>query len=168
MFRFCLATCSRKTPIRRRKPRAQIVCPNCWGLTEDRYDTTMLSCQHCAHRFNPQEGPAEGQHVRTSGGTRYRIKDLLPADGSPPSHRLYALMALREDGEKVYLPARPEDHALFAEAEARLQAEALPLPTLAVRSGQTPTRRAAITISTGAISSTRVSFFASGCCYARS
>lgn len=119
----------------KKKPRAQIVCPSCWGLTEDRYDITMLCCQHCARRFNPQEGPAEGQYVRTSDGTRYRIKDLLPADGSPPDHLLYALMALREDGEKVYLPARQEDHALFAEAEARLQTEALPLPTLAVRPG---------------------------------
>lgn len=110
----------------KKKPRAQIVCPNCWGLIEDRYDASALSCPHCAHNFNPQEGPAEGQYVRASGGDRYRIKDILPADGSPPGHRLYAMMALREDGEKVYLPARPEDHALFAEAEARLQTEALP------------------------------------------
>jgi putative DNA methylase len=35
----------------------------------------------------------------------------------------------------VYLPAREEDLALFAEAEARLQVEDLPLPTLAVRPG---------------------------------
>lgn len=119
----------------KKKPRAQIVCPGCWGLIENRYDATALTCPHCAHGFNPQQGPAEGQYVRTSDEVRHRIKDLLPVDGAPPGHRLYAVMALRDNGEKVYLPARPEDHALFAEAEARLQTEALPLPSLAVRPG---------------------------------
>ncbi len=119
----------------KKKPRAQIVCPDCWGVFEDRYDATAAVCPHCAHRFNPQAGPAEGQYVRTNAGERYRIKQLLSADGTPPEHRLYALLALRENGEKMYLPARPEDQALFAEAEARLQTERLSLPTLAVRSG---------------------------------
>jgi putative DNA methylase len=119
----------------KKKPRAQIVCPICWGLIEDRYDTTMLTCPHCDHDFNPQEGAAAGQYVRTESGKRYRIKELLPTDGTPPAHRLYAMLALRPDGEKIYLPAREEDRALFAEAEARLQTEKLPLPTLAVRPG---------------------------------
>ena len=119
----------------KKRPRAQIVCPHCWGVIEDRYDAADLECPHCLRRFNPQEGPASGQYVTTKAGNRYRIKDLLPADGSPPPHRLYAMLALRPDGEKVYLPARNEDLALLAEAEARLQTEALPLPTLAVRSG---------------------------------
>jgi putative DNA methylase len=119
----------------KKKPRAQIVCPICWGLIEDRYDTTMLTCPHCAHDFNPQEGAAAGQYVRTESGKRYRIKELLPTDGTPLPHRLYAMLALRPDGEKIYLPAREEDRALFAEAETRLQTEKLPLPTLAVRPG---------------------------------
>jgi putative DNA methylase len=118
-----------------RKPMARIVCPHCWGLVEDRYDATDLECPHCSSRFNPQDGPASGQYVTTKAGNRYRIKDLLPADGSPLRHRLYAMLALRPDGEKVYLPARDEDLALFSEAEARLQTELLPLPTLAVRPG---------------------------------
>ena len=119
----------------KKKPRAQIVCPHCWGVIEDRYDATALQCPHCTHCFNPQEGPASGQYVTTKAGNRYRIKDLFPADGLPPLHRLYAMLALRPDGEKVYFPARDEDLALFAQAEARVQTEALPLPTLAVRPG---------------------------------
>lgn len=118
-----------------KKPRAQIVCPHCWGVIEDRFDATDLECPHCMHCFNPQEGPASGQYVTTKAGNRYRIKDLLPTDGAPLPHRLYAMLALRPDGEKVYLPARDEDLALLAEVEARLQTEALPLPTLAVRPG---------------------------------
>ena len=119
----------------KKKPRAQIVCPQCWELIEDRYDATALLCMHCAHSFNPQVGPADGQYVTAKNGKRYRIKDLLPADGTPPPHRLYAMLALRGDADKVYLPAREEDCALFAEAEARLSVESLPLPTATVRPG---------------------------------
>lgn len=118
----------------KKKPKAQIVCPFCWGVSVGRFDTTAFDCADCGHSFNPQEGPAQGQYLHV-GGERYRIKDLLPADGSPPKHRLYALLALREDGEKIYLKIRPEDLALYAEAEAALQHGELPLPSLQVRPG---------------------------------
>jgi putative DNA methylase len=119
----------------KKKPQAQIVCPACWEVIEDRYDATDLVCLHCRHHFNPQKGPASGPYVTTKDGNRYRIKDLLPADGSPLAHRLYAMLALRPNGEKVYLTARVEDQALYEEAAARLATERLPLPTLAVRPG---------------------------------
>lgn len=119
----------------KKKPRAQIVCPGCWNVLEDRYDATDLHCQHCGHRFNPQEGPAAGQHVTTKRGQRYRIKELLPKDGTPPAHRMYAMMALRADGSKIYLPVRDEDLALYEEAQERLATEALPLPETPVRPG---------------------------------
>lgn len=119
----------------KKRPRAQIVCPGCWRVIEDRYDATDISCPHCEHRFNPQIGPAAGQYVTTSEGKRYRVKELLPKDGSPPQHRLYAMMALRPDGEKVYLPARDEDIALYKEAQERLATEVLPLPVASVRPG---------------------------------
>lgn len=119
----------------KKKPRAQIVCPSCWNVIEDRFDSENLQCPSCSHRFNPQVGPAAGQYVTTSGGKKYRIKDLLPRDGAPPSHRMYAMMALRANGEKVYLPVRDEDISLYQEAESRLARETLPLPTLAVRPG---------------------------------
>ena len=119
----------------KKKPKAQIICPNCWNVIENRYDATSLICPHCQHSFNPQKGPASGQYITAKDGTRYRIKDLLPSNGSPPVHRLYAIMALRPNGEKVYLPVREEDLLLYAEAEARLKYETLPLPTLKIRDG---------------------------------
>lgn len=119
----------------KKKPRAQIVCPCCWGLIEDRYDVTDVTCLHCAHHFNPQEGPAIGQYLTTKDGNRHRIKDLLPSDGTPPAHRMYAMLAIRPDGEKLYLSVRNEDLALFAEAETHLKNESLPLPNLPVRPG---------------------------------
>lgn len=118
----------------KKKPKAQIVCPECWEVTEDRYDTTSLTCPQCKATFNPQDGRASGQQVTTPTG-KYRIKDLLPKTGAPLGHRMYAMMALRPTGEKIYLKARPEDQELYHEAEARLATEELPLPTLAVRPG---------------------------------
>jgi putative DNA methylase len=119
----------------KKKPKAQIICPSCWNVNEDRYDATALTCSNCQHKFNPQEGPASGQYAVTKNGNRYRIKDLLPANGAPPAHRLYAMLALKANGDKVYLPARAEDQALYVEAEDRLSRESLPLPALAVRPG---------------------------------
>src|SRR5208337_1661553 len=63
----------------KKKPKAQIVCPNCWELIEERYDATRLVCPHCKYCFNPQEGQASGQYVTAPSG-RHRIKDLLPKD----------------------------------------------------------------------------------------
>lgn len=118
-----------------KKPRAQIVCPSCWTIFENRFDATRVTCTECDHTFDPQQGPAQGQYVMGKSGFRYRIKDLLPKDGAPLEHRLYAMLALRQTGEKVYLQARAEDLALYGEAETRLHREDLPLPTLAIRSG---------------------------------
>lgn len=118
-----------------KKPKAQIVCPNCWAVIEDRYDATNISCPICALQFNPQVGPVTGQHLVTKAGKRYKVKELLAKDGSPPQHRLYASMAVRPDGSKVYLAAGKEDLNLFEEARERLGREDLPLPNSMVRSG---------------------------------
>ncbi len=119
----------------RKKPAARIICPSCWAINEARFDTNHLVCLSCKHRFNPQHGPAKGQFVIDKEGKRHRIKDVLPKDGTPPKHRLYAMLAVRPDGAKVYLPPRAQDFALFEEAAARLAREELPLPTLGVRPG---------------------------------
>ena len=118
----------------KKKPQAQILCPKCWDVIVDRYDRINLQCPHCSHCFNPQTGPAAGQYVVDRQGDRHRIKDLLP-DAAPPVHRLYAIMAVRSNGEKVYLPARAADLALYQEAEIRLQTEDLLLPMMTIRPG---------------------------------
>ncbi|WP_245875390.1 DNA methyltransferase [Tabrizicola aquatica] len=118
----------------KKKPRAQIVCPECWAIFQDRYDATKVVCTGCGNHFNPQQGPASGQSLTTCEGKTYKIKSLLPVS-APPRHRLYALMALRPDGSKIYVPASEEDHSLFTEAAERLKTEDIPLPTFPVRPG---------------------------------
>ncbi len=119
----------------KKKPRAQILCPSCWSVLEGRYDAIDMCCKYCSHTFNPQIGPAAGPYVTDKSGQRYRIKELLPKDGAPPAHRMYAMMALRADGSKIYLPVRDEDLALYNEAQDRLATEVLPLPITSVRQG---------------------------------
>jgi putative DNA methylase len=120
----------------KKKPTAQIICPECWRITQGRHDTTDLKCTWCRFRFNPQEGPAQGQYVASHSGKRYKIKDLINCRSSPPEMRMYALMALRRNGEKFYLSASEADLALYQEAEGRLSREnLLQLPTMDVRSG---------------------------------
>jgi putative DNA methylase len=118
----------------KKKPRAQIICPNCWQIIEDRYDATSIMCVGCSHKFNPQVGPAAGQYVTTKKSMRYKIKELVP-DNAPPTHQLYAILALRSNGDKIYLPVTSEDISLYEEAEARLQIEDIPLPMTDVRTG---------------------------------
>jgi putative DNA methylase len=118
-----------------KNPKARIVCPNCWDVFENRYDATDVACPVCNHRFDPQKGPASDQHVISRNGVRYRIKDLVSQNNNPPEHRLYALMALRPDGGKVYLRACEEDLARYLEAVSRLEREELPLPFLEIRPG---------------------------------
>ncbi len=117
-----------------RKPKAQIVCAHCWRVFESSYDAIDIACPRCGGRFNPQVGPVTGQFVRDKAGVRYRVKSLL-ADAAPPNHRLYAILALKPDGQKVYLTPSVEDLALYEDARRRLDLEDLPLPTMSVRPG---------------------------------
>jgi putative DNA methylase len=119
----------------KKRPKAQIVCPSCWHVFQGRYDDESATCPQCSHTYNPQAGPASGQTLTGKAGDQYKIKSLLPSDGSPPPERLYALMALRENGEKVYLAPTEADFALYREATERLSKEDLPIPTALVRPG---------------------------------
>lgn len=119
----------------KKKPKAHMICPNCWKVFEGRYDSVLVRCSYCQTEFNPQIGPVSGQYVTDKNGKRYRIKDLLPTDDRPPAHRMYAMLARRLSGEKIYLPVSSEDEALYKEAERRLEIEHLPLPTMGIRPG---------------------------------
>lgn len=116
------------------KPKAHLVCPSCWSIISARYDALSVLCPTCNHSFNPQEGPAKGQTVRTKQNS-FKIKDLLSSSEFPPSHKMYAMLALRANGEKVYLVPQQEDLDLFQAASDQLMTEDLPLPTMEVRSG---------------------------------
>lgn len=117
------------------KPSAQIICPACWSVNTGRHDAKSLKCQKCHHEFNPQNGPVNNQFVKDGTGNKFKIKELIPKNGRPLRHRLYAIMALNENGEKVYLTPDAFDFKLVEEADQRLTEADLPLPTMPVRTG---------------------------------
>lgn len=119
----------------KKKPTARIICPSCWNINTGRYDATELVCASRAHQFNPQAGPVQGQYVTDSSGETYKIKDLVLESRQPPAHRLYALMALKSDGTKIYISPGPHDFDLLKEARVKLREESLPLPDMVVRPG---------------------------------
>ena len=117
-----------------KKPNAQILCPRCWGIFSDRYDSTDSICPHCKNQFNPQEGPAKGTTVRDSKGEKHKIKSLLK-DGERLEEKMYALLAVSSTGEKKYLRPSDFDINLYQKAVSQLALEDLPLPEMLVRAG---------------------------------
>lgn len=117
-----------------KKPNAQILCPNCWGIFSDRYDSIISTCPHCANIFNPQNGPANGATVIDSEGNKHKIKTLL-VDGERFEEKMYALLVVNSEGKKEYLSPSNYDISLYQQAVEHLRAEDLPIPDMSVRAG---------------------------------
>ncbi|MDR3253853.1 MAG: hypothetical protein LBT07_02680, partial [Endomicrobium sp.] len=120
----------------KKKPEVKIICPGCWTVISDVYTSTSTVCPKCQIKFNPQIGPVSGQTVISKDGTKYKIRNLIPQNGTPLQHRLYAVMAIQSTGKKIYLPVTDIDLALYKEAEEQLSKENLPLPLSSVRQGK--------------------------------
>ncbi|MFM5115115.1 DNA methyltransferase [Aeromonas hydrophila] len=120
-----------------KKPDSQIWCPSCESIFVERYNATEVECPACHHSFNPQMGPAKGAKVIDSKGTEYKIKDLVISGATAPVHKLYAIMALNEDGKKVYIKPTQYDYDILTKTNEQLAIieDFLPLPTMAVRAG---------------------------------
>lgn len=126
-----------KNAYSKKKPEAQILCSTCGAVFQDRFDSTESVCPNCNAYFNPQKGPVERTTVTDSQGVKHKIKSLINANNEAPKHRLYAIMALNADGEKVYITPTQYDFDLLEQASVRLVEieEDLPLPTMEVRPG---------------------------------
>ena len=120
-----------------KKPEARILCPECRAVFSDVYDAQSATCPECSRRFDPRDGPARGASVRDSRGREHRIRELVRASGAPPAHRLYAVMALDEAGERTYVKPTGHDFAMFRRAAEDLEEmkDRLPLPSMDVRPG---------------------------------
>ena len=119
----------------RKNPDAKILCPHCWVVNTGRYDAKEFQCVACHTQFNPQQGPATNQSVIDRYGKIYRIKELLTNSFSPPKHRLYAILAVNSQGEKVYLTPTDFDHELFQKAQADFRTSTHPIPKMEIRDG---------------------------------
>ncbi|MCP4402193.1 MAG: hypothetical protein GY801_33430 [bacterium] len=118
-----------------KKPEAKILCPHCWSINTGRYNATELRCSVCRTAFNPQKGPATDQKVISKTGKSYKIKELIADTNSPPEHRLYAVMAINSEREKMYFPPSEFDLELFQKAREDFRLSALPVPETTIRNG---------------------------------
>lgn len=118
-----------------KKSKAQILCPHCWGIFEGVYNSTSATCPSCSFAFNPQIGPAKGATVIDSKGNKFKIKDLIPSDGSLLAEKMYALLAVDNGGNKVYKRISSFDETLYKETEEKWKSFANFLPTYEVKPG---------------------------------
>ena len=117
-----------------KEPTAQLICPSCWDVFSDRYDSSNSICPNCKECFDPQDGPVKGAYVYDKSGKKHKIKSLVP-QRELLEERLFAVLALRDSNEKVYFRATEHDFMLYQEAAAQLEAEDLPIPKMPVRAG---------------------------------
>jgi putative DNA methylase len=120
-----------------KKPNAKVVCPSCGNVFGCLYNSESEQCPSCKMNFNPQQGNVKGSKVKDTQGKEYKIKDLIKNSGTAPNHRLFAIMALTPNGEKVYLKPKAIDFELYESALTDLAniEKRLPLPIMFVRQG---------------------------------
>ena len=121
----------------KKKPMSQIWCPHCECIFAGMYNSREEACPHCGNMFNPQKGPARGAEVFDRAGRAYRIRDLVRDADAPPAHKLYAILALDQNGNKVYVKPTSFDLGLIESANVDLmhRQRELPLPVMKVRPG---------------------------------
>jgi putative DNA methylase len=119
-----------------KKPEVQVICPYCWSVFQDRYNATNVNCPQCRKIFNPQNGRVNAQEIFCSNGKKYKIKELVATYKKPLKHKMYAVMALRKNGEKIYLKPTDFDVELYKKAKFELKARDNSLiPSLEIRPG---------------------------------
>lgn len=109
----------------KRVPKAQIVCPSCLDVQEDRYDFNSLQCAN-GHEITPH-GPVSRSSMRCSSGHSTNI--LASLKDKRPNYRMYSKLVLGHHGEKTYEPVNHWDRQLYAECETLAQN----MPATAVR-----------------------------------
>ena len=125
-----------KNAYSKKKPQAQIICPNCWSIFQDRYDSINSVCPNCKNVFNPQKGQVNAQEIICADGNKYKIKELVNKYAKPLEHKMYAIMALRKNGEKIYLKPTDFDFQLFNKAQLKLKnCKSYLIPSLEIRPG---------------------------------
>jgi putative DNA methylase len=117
-------------------PTSRAVCPHCGDINQVAYDAVSVNCEGCDRAFDPQHGPAKGQHaVCPSCAHRFAIAKAVKESGRIPSHRLYAKLVLMPDGTKAYMRATEDDHALYGLAERELAARNDAYPVVPIAPG---------------------------------
>jgi len=113
----------------KRCPEARVLCPICGAINPTAYDSRHVKCNSCHSEFDPNSGPARGSKATCPHcGKTFSIAQAVHKLGHPPTHRQYAKLVLKTDGEKAYLPTDDFDRALYHSAEEELEKNGGALP----------------------------------------
>ena len=102
----------------KRKPEAQLVCPECLDIQPGRYDFDSATCSN-GHEF-ARAGSVKRSSATCSAGHEFRVSSAL--NGYIPTFEVYAKMVLDQQGNKSYAPITDWDRALYVECERLLAA----------------------------------------------
>ncbi|MDR5590801.1 DNA methyltransferase [Christiangramia sp. SM2212] len=121
----------------KRKPESKVVCPNCGEVFTCLYNSANEVCPSCKNKFDPQVGNVKGSLVLDSQGKSHKILNLVNQNTNPPDHKLYAILAVNKDGEKVYLKPSKFDFDLYKTAceDFEREKDNLIIPDQIVREG---------------------------------
>ncbi len=100
----------------KRKPKAQIVCPDCLDIQQGRYDFSSAVCAN-GHGFG-QAGNVNRSKAVCRGGHSFKIVGALGDE--PPRYEMYAKLVASGRGDKTYESITDWDRALYAECERLL------------------------------------------------
>ena len=120
----------------KKHPRVHVCCPGCGEVFASTYKATEATCPACSLSFDPQRGPTRGAKATCEDcGEEFAVAKRVRSLGSPPEHRLYAKLVLRDDGEKEYLRATENDLRRYAEVAARLKESGRRGPQVQIKDG---------------------------------
>lgn len=120
----------------KRKPQSRALCPRCGGIVLVGHGERRATCGACMTSFDPQAGPATGQHFTCEHcRARRRIVEVVRGSGRVPDYEMYALMLLLPDGRKVYKRPDAEDHATYAASANSLAQRGSPIPPIEIPPG---------------------------------
>jgi len=121
---------------RTRDVPVHVVCPGCGDVFPISLRDEAATCRKCRAIFDPHAGPAKHTTaVCTACRHEFPLAATARAAGQPPSHRMYAKLVLRDNGAKEYLPATPEDLALYESAKKQLAELDPPVPSVPIADG---------------------------------
>ena len=120
----------------KRHPESRASCPKCGQINTVRYDAQEARCSECNTSFDPQEGPATGQHAKCPYCSyEFSISKAIREQSGPPNHRLYAKLVLKADGTKEYYRVTDQDHHIFNSAVKELTRRRNPYPVVTIEPG---------------------------------
>lgn len=100
----------------KRVPRAQIVCPRCLDIQENRYDFQSATCAN-GHLIT-HGGTVTRSVMTCSRGHKHRVIDALR--GQRPTYSMYAKLVVDAHGRKTYEGISDWDTRLFEECTTLL------------------------------------------------